>query len=92
VGFGVFTRIPYASLPVLLAWLFVWGNIPAGVLVGTVYGAARALAIYAGGGCAETEQLVALNRRLQALTPAVHQTTGLALAAFGAYLLIAPLV
>lgn len=90
VGFGVFTRIPYASLPVLLGWLFVFGNPVYGVAAGTVYGGLRALSIYASGSVRDTEALVALNQRLMATAPLLHQLTGLALAAFGAYLLTAP--
>jgi hypothetical protein len=92
VGFGVFTRIPYASLPILLAWLFVSGNVLYGVAAGAVYGAARALSIYSSASCADTEELVSLNQRLLALKPAVHQLTGVALSAFAAYLLVAPFV
>ena len=90
VGFGVFTRVPYASFPILLGWLFVSGNVWYGLGAGVVYGAARALSIYLGGGCGESAQLVTLNRRLMALAPSLHQVTGLALAAFAAYLLTAP--
>jgi hypothetical protein len=90
VGFGVFTRIPYASLPILLGWLFVSGNVPLGAATGIVYGALRALSIYSGASSQETEQLVKLNQRLIALTPVMHQVTGLALAVFAAYLLAAP--
>jgi hypothetical protein len=90
VGLGVFTRIPYASLPILLGWLFVSGNVLLGLAAGIVYGALRALSIYSGASSQETEQLVKLNQRLIALTPVVHQVTGLALAAFAAYLLAAP--
>ncbi len=90
VGFGVFTRVPYASFPILLGWLFVSGNVWFGVGAGLVYGAARALSIYLGGSCRESAQLVALNHRLMALAPSLHQVTGLALAAFATYLLTAP--
>ncbi len=90
VGFGVFTRIPYASMPILLGWLLVSGNVPLGLVTGIVYGALRALSIYSSAASQETEQLVKLNQRLMALTPAAHQVTGLALAAFAAYLLAAP--
>lgn len=90
VGLGVFTRIPYASLPVLLGWLFVFGNPAYGVAAGTVYGVARALSIYGSGSIRDTEALVGLNHRLMAAAPLLHQITGLALAAFAAYLLAAP--
>ena len=91
VGFGVFTRIPYASLPILLAWLFVSGNVVYGVLAGLVYGALRALSIYSSAPAQDTDDLVRLNQRLMRLgaVPA-HQVTGLLLAAFAAYLLVGP--
>ena len=90
VGFGVFTRVPYASLPVLLAWLFVSGNVLYGVLAGVVYGASRAVSIYSSAACREPAEMVALNERLMRLAPSLHQTTGVALAAFAAYLVSAP--
>lgn len=90
VGLGVFTRVPYASLPILLAWLFVSGNIVYGAVAGLVYGAARAASIYSGFGIGRPEQLVELNERTMRFAPSLHQATGLALAAFAAYLLIAP--
>jgi hypothetical protein len=90
VGFGVFTRIPFASLPVLFAWLFVSGNVLYGVLAGTLYGALRAASIYRGGSCATTDDMVGLNQRLAGLTPTLHELSGFALAAFGVYLLTAP--
>jgi hypothetical protein len=92
VGFGVFTRIPYASLPILLGWLVVLGNVPLGLAVGLIYGTTRAASIYLGSGCADTEQLVQLNQRLMALIPRLHQITGVALAVFAAYLLAAPVL
>jgi hypothetical protein len=90
VGFGVFTRIPYASLPILLGWLFVSGNVGYGFAAGLVYGVTRAASIYLGSGCADAEQLVQLNQRLMSLIPRLHQITGFALAMFAAYLLTAP--
>ena len=90
VGFGVFTRVPYASLPMLLAWLFVSGNVVYGAVAGLVYGATRASSIYSSAGSREAGELVGLNHRLMQLAPHLHQITGLALAAFAAYLLAAP--
>ena len=90
VGLGVFTRVPYASLPVLLAWLFVSGNMWYGALAGALYGATRALSIYSGQSARSSEDMVSLNQRLMALGPFLHATTGFALAAFAAYLLAAP--
>jgi hypothetical protein len=90
VGLGVFTRIPYASLPVLLAWLVVAGNPVYGVAAGLVYGGTRALSIYSSANIQETEQLVGWNQRIMAMIPAVHRWTGFALAMFAAYLLLAP--
>ena len=90
VGFGVFTRVPYAALPILLAWLFVSGDVQVGVLVGLVYGATRALSIYSSAPYREPADVVRLNQRLMQLAPLSHLGTGLALAAFAAYLLAAP--
>ncbi len=90
VGLGVFTRVPYASLPILLLWLFVSGNIVYGSVAGLVYGAARAASIYSSYGVGAPEQLVKLNERIRRYAPSLHQATGLFLAAFAAYLLIAP--
>ena len=90
VGFGVFTRVPYASLPVLLAWLFVSGNPLHGLLAGLVYGATRALSIFGGASCREPTDVIRLNQRLMRLAPLQHQVAGAALAAFAAYLLAAP--
>ncbi len=90
VGLGVFTRVPYASLPILLAWLFVSGNILYGAIAGLVYGSFRAASIYTSYNVGGPEQLVELNERIMNYAPSLHQVTGLALAAFAAYLLIAP--
>lgn len=92
VGFGVFTRVPYASLPVLFAWLFVSGNVAAGALAGLVYGATRALSIYSSSSTREPNDLAQLNQSLMRLAGPAHQLTGLMLAAFAAYLLVAPLL
>jgi hypothetical protein len=92
VGFGVFTRVPYASLPVLLAWLFISGNVWYGVLAGLVYGSARAVSIYLGASTRDAEGLVDLNHRLMSMIPALHRMTGVALAAFAVYLLVAPAI
>lgn len=89
VGFGVFTRVPFASLPILLAWLFVSGNILSGALAGLVYGAARALSIYASASTTGPEELVELNRSIMRLAGPAHQLTGVMLAAFAGYLLLA---
>ncbi len=90
VGAGVFTRVTFAVLPILLAWLFVSGNILYGALAGTLYGATRALSIYASASSKDSAQVVQLNERLRQFAPAFHQATGLALATFAAYLVIAP--
>jgi len=92
VGFGVFTRVPFASFPVLLAWLFVAGNPLYGVIAGLVYGGTRALSIFSSASCREPADVAGLNQRLMALSPVLHQVTGLALGAFGAYLLLATAV
>ena len=90
VGLGIFTRVPFASLPILFGWLFVSGNITYGALAGLLYGAVRAASIYSSSNIEGPEQLVELNERLMAFAPALHQVTGLALATFAAYLLLAP--
>lgn len=90
VGFGVFTRVPYASLPILFAWLFVSGNIAYGALAGLVYGAMRAVSIYASTATEGPEELVTLNRTIMRLAGPAHQLTGLMLAAFAGYLLLGP--
>jgi hypothetical protein len=92
VGFGVFTRIPYASFPILLAWLFISGNVVYGALAGLVYGVCRAASIYSSGPYSGAEELVEWNQRIMAMIPAVHTLTGFALAAFAAYLLLAPMI
>ena len=90
VGLGVITRVPYASLPILLGWLIVSGNITYGAIVGLVYGAVRAASIYSSYNVASPEQLVTLNERIMGYAPSLHQVNGLVLATFAAYLLIAP--
>jgi hypothetical protein len=90
VGFGVFTRVPYASFPILLGWLFVSGNVVYGIAGGLVYGSARAISIYSSAPHKDTDELVQWNQRIMAMIPSVHKVTGLALAAFAAYLLVAP--
>ncbi|MCH8994954.1 MAG: hypothetical protein IH959_08330 [Chloroflexi bacterium] len=92
VGFGVFTRVPYATLPILLAWLFVSGNVLYGVVAGLVYGGTRALSIYSSAGSRDASDLADLNQRLMGLIPVQHQVAGLALAAFATYLIAAPLL
>lgn len=90
VGAGVFTRVPFAALPVLAAWLFISGDIVYGVLAGAMYGVTRAASIYSAASSQDTEQLVGLTQHIMRLTTPAHQVTGLALAAFGTYLLTAP--
>jgi hypothetical protein len=92
VGFGVFTRVPYASLPVLLAWLFVTGNPVYGAIAGAVYGALRAFSIYSSASTQDAEGLVGLNQRLMRYASALHRPTGVALATFATYLLVAPFI
>jgi hypothetical protein len=92
VGFGVFTRVPYASLPIFLGWLFVSGSVGYGVLGGLVYGVCRAISIYSSAPYSGTEELVEWNQRIMAMIPFVHKLTGFALAAFGLYFLLAPLI
>lgn len=90
VGAGVFTRVTFAVVPILLAWLFVSGNVLYGTMAGALYGATRALSIYASAGSSDSAQAVRLNERLRQLAPAFHQAAGLALATFAAYLIVAP--
>jgi hypothetical protein len=92
VGFGVFTRVTYAAFPVLLAWLFVSGNIAAGAVAGLIYGATRAVTIYLSATSKGPEDVIGINQRLMAIAPSLHSTTGIALAAFGIYLIAAPLL
>lgn len=90
VGFGVFTRVTFALLPILFAWLFVSGNVLMGALVGVVWGATRAITIYGSAATQEPEDVASLNARIMEFAPALHQATGVALAAFAAFLLTAP--
>lgn len=90
VGAGVFTRITFAIVPILLAWLFVAGDIAYGAAAGAAYGATRAASIYVSARSRDSAQVVSLNERLAQFAPPLHQAVGLALAAFAAYLLIAP--
>jgi hypothetical protein len=90
VGFGMFTRVPFAALPVLFAWLFVSGNTLYGLVAGLAYGATRGISIYISASCSGPSDAAEINQRLMALTPFLHQATGVALAAFGAYLLLSP--
>jgi hypothetical protein len=90
VGFGVLTRVPYASMPILLGWLLVSGNVILGIATGMLYGVVRAVSIYSSAGVSEVGGLVKLNERLTALTPSIHELTGVALAAFAGYLVLGP--
>jgi hypothetical protein len=92
VGFGVFTRVPYATLPIFLAWLFVSGNLIIGLAGGLVYGALRAASIYSSASTKEPEDVIGLNERLMSFAPFQHALSGVALAAFAAYMLIAPIL
>lgn len=90
VGFGVFTRVPFALLPIFLAWLFVSGNVLAGLLAGVLWGATRAVTLYSNAATRTPEEVQDLNVRIMGLAPAFHVAAGVALAAFAAYLLTAP--
>lgn len=90
VGFGVFTRVTFAVLPILLAWLFVSGNILYGALAGLVYGAVRAISIYSSATSRTPEEVTQVSQRIMALAAPAHQATGLLLAAFATYLFVAP--
>ena len=92
VGFGVFTRVPYATLPIFLAWLFVSGNVVIGLTAGLVYGVLRAASIYSSASTKQPEDVISLNERLMSFAPFQHALSGVALAAFGAYMLIAPVL
>ncbi len=63
-----------------------------GVVAGLVYGGTRALSIYSSASTSDASELVDLNQRLMELIPVQHQVAGLALAAFAAYLVAAPLL
>jgi len=90
VGAGVFTRVPFAALPVLAAWLFVSGDVVYGVLAGALYGLTRAASIYSAASSRDAQELVGLTQQMMRLATPAHQVTGLLLAAFAAYLLAAP--
>ena len=90
VGLGVFTRVPFASLPILFAWLFISGNILYGIAAGTIYGLTRGLSIYIGSSRESPEAMVALNQSLMAMAPTLHVVTAFGLATFAAYLIAAP--
>ena len=90
VGAGVFTRVPFAALPILAAWLFISGDIVYGVLAGALCEATRALSIYSTAFSQDVQDLVHLNQQIMRLAPSGHQVTGLFLAGFGTYLLAAP--
>lgn len=90
VGAGVFTRVPFAVLPVLAAWLFVSGDVVYGVLAGAVYGLIRAVSIYSAASSRDSQELVGLTQYIMRLAAPAHQATGLLLATFAAYLLAAP--
>ena len=92
VGFGVFTRVPYATFPILLAWLFVSGNVVFGLAAGLLYGALRAVSIYSSASSKSAEDVVNLNQSLMSFAPFQHMLAGLGLAAFAAYMLVAPLI
>ena len=92
VGFGVFTRVPYASFPILLAWLFVSGEPAYGAVAGVIYGVCRAVSIYSSAPYSSTEELVGWNQRMMAMIPSIHRLTGVALAVFAAYLIVAPVL
>ena len=90
VGFGVITRVSFALLPIFLAWLFVSGNVLAGLLAGVLWGATRAITIYSSAAARTPEDVAGVNQRLMGLVPAFHVAIGVALAAFAAFLLTAP--
>lgn len=90
VGFGFVTRVSFALLPVVLAWLFVSGNVLAGLLAGVLWGATRAITIYSSAAARTPEDVAAINQRLMGFAPGFHVAAGVALAAFGAFLLTAP--
>jgi hypothetical protein len=92
VGFGIFTRVTYAIFPVLLAWLFVSGDVLVGLVGGLLYGGFRALGIYLSANTKAPEDVIAVNQRLMAIAPSLHAVVGVALAAFGVFLTVAPLI
>ena len=92
VGAGVFTRVPFAALPVLAAWLFISGDVGYGVLAGAIYGLTRAASIYSAASSHDTEELVGLMQHIMRLSAPAHQATGLMLATLGAYLVTAPYI
>ena len=89
VGAGVFTRVPFAALPVLAAWLFIYGDVVYGSLAGALYGFVRAASVYSTASSQDADELVGLMQRIMRLATPAHLLTGTMLAMFGAYQLIA---
>ena len=89
VGAGVFTRVPFAALPVLAAWLFIYGDVVYGSLAGALYGFVRAASVYSTASSQDADELVGLMQSIMRLATPAHLLTGTVLAMFGAYLLIA---
>jgi hypothetical protein len=69
--------------------MFVSGNVIYAAAAGALYGTTRAISIYSSSSIPDIEALVTWNQRIMAMIPTVHKLTGVALAAFAAYLLIA---
>ena len=92
VGFGVFTRVPYATFPILLGWLFISGDVLIGLAAGLVYGVLRAASIYSSASTREPADVISLNERLMSFAPYQHVLSGIALASFAAYMIVAPIL
>ena len=89
VGAGVFTRVPFAALPILAAWLFIYGDVVYGALAGALYGLTRAASIFTTASSRDAGEVVGLVQKMMRLAAPAHLLTGFMLALFGTYILIA---
>lgn len=88
VGTGVFTRIPFAALPVLAAWLFIYGDVVYGAVAGSLYGLVRAGSVYSTASSGNVDEVASIIQKMMRLVTPAHLLTGMLLAMLGAYWLI----
>lgn len=88
VGTGVFTRIPFAALPVLAAWLFIYGDVVYGAVAGSLYGLVRAASVYSTAPSGNVDEVASIIQKMMRLVTPAHLLTGMLLAMLGAYWLI----